>query len=170
MGPGTSAPSRTSRLAAAITVESTSGGAALDVGLRRSLERNFDIDLAAIRVHDNAQADRLARAVRADAFAVGSHLFFRAGAYDPGAEAGLRLLAHEVTHSIEQAHGWVGRPASSARSEILADRAADRVLAGMPAQVGTCPRGCSPGDGQRADGCPAARLVGAPPARGCVLG
>lgn len=133
----TTAPSRAGWLAGAIAAESTSGGAPLDVGLRRSLEGSFDIDLAMIEVHANAQADRLARILKADAFAVGSHVFFRAGAYDPGSEEGLRLLAHEVTHSIEQAHGWVGQQASSARSEILADWAAGRVLAGVPAQVGS---------------------------------
>ncbi len=132
-----SSQSYPSRLAGAITAESSSGGTPLDVGLRRSLEDGFDIDLSAVQIHDTLQADRLARSMQADAFAVGAHLFFRAGAYDPGTEAGMRLLAHEITHSIEQAHGWVDQATADVESEIRADAAAGRVLAGQPAQVGS---------------------------------
>ena len=51
-------------------------GNPLDADTRRKLERSFDLDLSAIRVHAGRRADRLARTLRADAFATGSHLFF----------------------------------------------------------------------------------------------
>ncbi len=108
-------------------------GSALDVDARRFLERSFDIDLSAIQVHDGPRADRLARSLRADAFAAGPHLFFRAGAFRPQTEPGLWLLAHEVTHSIQQAQGAV----CDVTSEIQADRTAGRVLAGKPAGIST---------------------------------
>jgi hypothetical protein len=113
------------------------GGQPLDDGTRRALEGGFALDLSAIRVHTGPVAAHLTRALRADAFAAGAHLFFRAGAYRPDTEAGLRLLAHEVAHTIQQARGAVrpGRPRVPRRAdpwELLADRAAAGVLAGRP--------------------------------------
>jgi hypothetical protein len=110
-------------------------GRPLDADARRTLEDSFDIDLSAVRVHDSPRADRLTRSLRADAFATGPHLFFRAGAYRPRTEPGLWLLAHEVTHSIQQARGTAGQTTPAHVSEIVADQAAGRVLAGKPAQV-----------------------------------
>jgi hypothetical protein len=107
-------------------------GNPLDAEPRRILERSFDVDLSAIRVHDSPRADRLTRALAADAFATGSHLFFRTDTFRPQTEPGMWLLAHEVTHSIQQAQGAVSRTSS----EIAADQAAGRVLLGKPAQVG----------------------------------
>ncbi len=111
-------------------------GSPLDTGARRVMESSFDVDLSAVRVHDNPRADRLARSLDADAFAVGSHVFFRAGAYRPRTDAGLWLLAHEVSHSIQQALGTAHHSPSSDLAdlvdEVRADQAADRVLAGKP--------------------------------------
>src|SRR5215471_15025060 len=83
----------------------TRHGTTLDVGIRRVLETSYDVDLSAIRVHTDGRADRLTRALGTDAFASGPHLFFRAHAYRPSTERGMRLLAHEVAHSIQQARG-----------------------------------------------------------------
>ena len=111
----------------------TDDGRPLDSDARRILEQSFDVDLSAIQVHDTPRADGLARSLRADAFAAGPHVFFRAGAYQPRTEPGLWLLAHEVSHSIQQARGAVSQSTPAHVSENLADRAADRVLAGQPA-------------------------------------
>ena len=110
-------------------------GNPLDAATRRTLEHGFDVDLSAIRVHDGPRADGLARSLGADAFAAGPQIFFRQGAYRPGTEPGLRLLAHEVAHSIQQARDPSGAtPAPGA--ELLADLAADRVLRGRPVPSG----------------------------------
>ena len=114
----------------------TADGDPLDTVTRRTLERSFDIDLSAIRIHVGRRPDRLARTLHADAFAAGPHLFFRAGAFRPRTEPGLLLLAHEVAHSIQQAENvrsgtWPARDA-----ELLADQAAGRVVAGTPALIG----------------------------------
>jgi DNA-binding CsgD family transcriptional regulator len=94
---------------------------AASAGARRTLQRSFDIDLSAIQVHECPRADRLTRSLRADAFAAGPHLFFRAGAYRPQTEPGLWLLAHEVTHSIQQAQGAVRQTTPASVSEVLAE-------------------------------------------------
>ncbi len=59
-------------------------------------------DFGGVRVHTGAQADRLSRSVSAEAFTVGSDIFFRKGSYTPSAASGQRLLAHELTHVVQQ--------------------------------------------------------------------
>lgn len=120
------------------------GGHPLDAGVRRLLEDGFDIDLASVRVHTSTRADAVARSLRADAFAVGPQIFFREGAYDPGTDDGLWLLAHEVAHCIQQAHGWVGPSIPRRALERQADLAAGQVTTGRPAARGvleSLPRG-----------------------------
>jgi len=85
------------------------GGRPLDAAARRALERNFEIDLSEIRIHADSMADHLTRTLHTDAFAAGTHVFFRQGAYQPHTPAGLRLLAHEVTHTLQQARRESGR-------------------------------------------------------------
>ena len=80
-------------------------------------------------MHDGPQADALARSVQARAFAVGSDLFFAEGEHRPGTADGDRLLAHELTHVVQQrgapAQGplTVSQPgdAAGARSRQAAD-------------------------------------------------
>jgi Domain of unknown function (DUF4157) len=127
--------SHVEKLSMYIEAEATHGGRPLDIGLGRELERCFDTDLSAIEVHDSSQADRLTRALRANAFATGPHLFFRASAYRPETEAGLWLLAHEVAHSVQQAAGVKDHGGPTVNLEIEADRAADCVLVGKPGRL-----------------------------------
>ncbi|WP_439578154.1 eCIS core domain-containing protein [Elioraea sp.] len=56
------------------------------------------VDLAGVRIHDDAAADRAARSVGARAFALGSELVFARGEYRPAEPEGRRLLAHELAH------------------------------------------------------------------------
>lgn len=70
--------------------------------------RGLRADLSAMRVHTGPAADRLARGPGAEAFADGSHVFFRRGAYRPRSPSGFRLLTHEAAHLVQQARGEVG--------------------------------------------------------------
>jgi hypothetical protein len=82
-----------------------SPGRPLDAATRALFEPRFGADFSGVRVHDNSSAARSARQIRARAYTVGSHLAFNAGEYAPAASAGQRLLAHELTHVIQQANG-----------------------------------------------------------------
>ncbi|MGH3994607.1 MAG: DUF4157 domain-containing protein, partial [Pseudonocardiaceae bacterium] len=62
----------------------------------------------AVRVHTDAQADESARAVGALAYTVGNHIVFAAGRYAPATSNGRRLLAHELTHVVQQSGGDSG--------------------------------------------------------------
>lgn len=82
--------------------------------LRASLEQAFAADLSALRIHRDAPARVAARALRADAFASGASIYFGAGAYDPHGRSGQALIAHEVTHVLQQA----GRASADGRMRV----------------------------------------------------
>ena len=78
-------------------------GEPLDAATRDFFEPRLGHDLAAVRVHRDAQAADSAAAVEARAYTVGSAIAFARGRYAPASEAGRRLLAHELVHVIQQA-------------------------------------------------------------------
>jgi len=78
------------------------GGATLDQAARVALEPGFGVDFSRVRVHADPAADALNRAVNARAFTTGHDIFFRDGEYRPDTEAGRELLAHELTHVVQQ--------------------------------------------------------------------
>jgi len=77
-------------------------GNPLDAGARAFFEPRFGADLSGVRVHADAQADRSARGIDALAFTYGRDVVFRSGHYAPHSETGRRLLAHELTHVVQQ--------------------------------------------------------------------
>jgi hypothetical protein len=79
-----------------------SAGQPLEAGARRFLEGRFGHDFGHVRVHADSKANESAAAVEARAYTVGSHIVFGDGWYEPGSEAGRRLLAHELTHVVQQ--------------------------------------------------------------------
>jgi hypothetical protein len=78
------------------------GGQPVAAGLRTHMERGLGADFGDVRVHTDAQADQLSRAVSARAFTTGRDIFFRHGEYNPGSSGGQRLVAHELTHVVQQ--------------------------------------------------------------------
>ena len=78
------------------------GGRPLPAGTRGELEPLFRHDFSDVRVHDDPAAARAAQAVGALAFTVGRHVVFGAGQYAPATRTGRALLAHELTHVVQQ--------------------------------------------------------------------
>jgi hypothetical protein len=76
-------------------------GAPLDRDSRSYFERRLGQDFSDVRVHSDLEAGGLARAVHADAFTVGSELYFAPGRLDSRSREGRRLLAHELTHVVQ---------------------------------------------------------------------
>ncbi len=85
-------------------------GKPLPDGVRRPMEQAYGADFTAVRTHSDARADQLTRSLDALAFTTGRDIFFRRGAYTPASSAGQRLLAHELTHVIQQRGGSPGSP------------------------------------------------------------
>jgi hypothetical protein len=78
------------------------GGRPLDPAARGYFEPRFGADFGNVRVHDDAEAARAAESINAQAFTQGEHIFFNSGRYAPGDTPGRQLLAHELTHTIQQ--------------------------------------------------------------------
>jgi len=97
---------------------------------RGFMEPRFGVDFGAVRVHSDEEADTRSRALHARAFTVGSDIFFRAGEYTPGTADGRRLLAHELTHTIQQGS------ARRTTSQLAQRQPAPPVVAPAPAPVG----------------------------------
>jgi hypothetical protein len=77
-------------------------GQALDENIRRNLEPSFGADFSDVRVHTDGEADTLNHAVNAEAFTTGKDIFFSEGKYNPSSSDGQKLLAHELTHVVQQ--------------------------------------------------------------------
>ena len=115
----------------------SSGGRALDEPVRTDMEGRLGADFSDVRVHTDGAADSSARSVQAHAYTVGSNIVFQRDKYDPGSSAGQTLLAHELTHVVQQRSGPVDGTARgngvsvsdpSDRFEQAAAANADRVM------------------------------------------
>jgi peptidoglycan hydrolase-like protein with peptidoglycan-binding domain len=84
------------------TVLNSGGGQPLDATTRAFMEPRFGHDFSQVRVHTDARAAESARAVSALAYTVGKNVVFGAGHYAPETSVGQRLLAHELTHVVQQ--------------------------------------------------------------------
>jgi hypothetical protein len=79
-----------------------SPGRPLEPVLRQDLEQRFGYDFSRVRVHSGAAAEQSARDVNAHAFTVGHNMVFGASRFAPGTHEGRRLIAHELTHVVQQ--------------------------------------------------------------------
>ena len=79
-------------------------GRPLEPALRRDMEQRFGHDFSRVRVHTGDAAEQSARDVNASAYSVGHNMVFGAGGFAPGSHSGRRLLAHELTHVVQQEH------------------------------------------------------------------
>jgi uncharacterized protein DUF4157 len=78
------------------------GGQALPDQAKNFFENGFGQDFSDVRVHADKDADALNQSLSARAFTVGSDIFFRSGEYDPSGQNGKELIAHELTHVVQQ--------------------------------------------------------------------
>ena len=85
-----------------------SGGMALDTAIQAKMGAATGHDFSGVRVHTSPQSDALNQQLGARAFTTGQDVFFRAGEYNPGSGGGQELLAHELTHVVQQGTGRVG--------------------------------------------------------------
>ena len=109
-----------------------SAGQPLDTATRAFMEPRFGHDFSNVRVHTDAKSVRSAHEVNALAYTVGQDIVFGVGQYNPATEKGRHLLAHELTHTLQQsATGSISKfdisqPGDAGERE--ADRQADCVM------------------------------------------
>ena len=86
-----------------------SPGRPLEPALRRDMEQPFGYDFSRVRVHTGTAAEQSAREVNASAYTVGHDIVFGADKFKQRANEGRRLLAHELTHFVQQSGADAGR-------------------------------------------------------------
>jgi hypothetical protein len=84
-------------------IQSSKGsGSVLPQETRTAMEERFGADFSDVTVHTDSTASQLNRTLNAKAFTSGSDIYFREGEYNPGTDSGKHLLAHELTHVVQQ--------------------------------------------------------------------
>jgi len=127
-----------------------SGGQPLSPTVQKQMESGFGgRDFSAVRVHTGAQADRLAGAIDAQAFTTGNNIFFAANRYHPDTSQGRELLAHELTHVVQQQGSQPGADVQ-ARLELgavdtAAEQEADRIALAVVSGAQATPIAATPG-------------------------
>ncbi len=105
-------------------VKGLHGGKPLPNALRRQFEPRFGADFSAVRVHTGPQAVQLNRDMQAKAFTYGQNIAFNTNQYSPGTTAGKQLLAHELTHVVQQKGDMVRRKEGMATARDAESRIA----------------------------------------------
>ena len=100
------------------------GGRPLEPEVRGEMEGRLGADFSDVRVHDDSAAHDSAKAVNAHAYTVGSNVVFQRDKYDPSSSDGKTMLAHELTHVVQQRSGPV--EGSSAPGGIKVSDPSDR--------------------------------------------
>lgn len=84
-------------------IASTRGnGNALPAGLQREMGGKIGADFSGVRIHTDKQAEMMNKEIGAKAFTHGNDIYFNSGQYNPASQQGKHLLAHELTHMVQQ--------------------------------------------------------------------
>lgn len=102
-------------------------GTTLDSGVAQRLGETMGHDFSDVHVHTDPQADSLNRSLSAKAFTTGSDIFFQQGAYQPSSSEGQHLLAHELTHVVQQSGSSPSGPLTLGPAEDSYEHEADSV-------------------------------------------
>jgi hypothetical protein len=78
------------------------GGSPLGAKVRGQMESAMGADFSGVKIHTDNRSDQLNRSIQAKAFTTGNDIFFQQGAYNPSSSGGQALIAHELTHTIQQ--------------------------------------------------------------------
>src|SRR5262249_34338593 len=106
-------------------------GYPLDPAVRAFMESRLDADFGDVRIHTGSDASRKAKLLDSAAFTTGNDICFATGRYAPNRGEGTHLLAHELSHVVQQRRGGVGPPrAGSDLTEASASESAGQVSSG----------------------------------------
>ena len=119
---------------------SKGSGATLPSSTREQMESSFGTDFSNVRIHTGSDAVKMSKDLHAQAFTHGNDIYFNSGKYDPASRSGKHLLAHELTHTVQQgkagsarrriqrvpdwlsgAADWVTSTASSVADDVVSD-------------------------------------------------
>ena len=127
--------------------QQTRSGSSLPADLRSFMEKRFQSDFKQVRIHQDEASSQLNDQINAQAFTHGKHVFFNAGQFQPTTHTGQRLLAHELTHVVQQSGGSAANTVQRFPLDSLRKKGAS--LRGTPPAPG------GPGPAQPLSGTPA---------------
>jgi hypothetical protein len=124
---------------------SKGSGMAMPGETRQFMESRFQADFSGVRIHTGSHAESMSREIHAQAFTHGNDIYFNSGKYSPGSESGSTLLAHELTHTIQQgaskpvtpstSNGSTGTSVSAKSLSVSRKKIIHRSTAGTPPQM-----------------------------------
>jgi hypothetical protein len=113
---------------------SQGGGSPLPDNVRGFMEPRFGADFSQVRVHTDSAAVQMNKELGAQAFTHGNDIYFNSGKYNPGSSDGKQLLAHELTHTIQQTGAVQAKLQPGEKYEEEAEQMAEPIKA-MPTPV-----------------------------------
>lgn len=116
-------PSRDTSNIEAKLDQSKGSGSPMPSGLRQGMESAFGADFSGVKIHTGSSAAEMNTGLRARAFTHGNDIYFNSNQYSPGTKQGQKLLAHELTHTIQQ--GSAGAVVNRSTSDNLVQREVD---------------------------------------------
>lgn len=135
---GRGPPAGSSQASFEQNLSSTKGnGAPLPTTTKNFMESRFGADFSGVRIHTDSHAQNLSRSIHAQAFTHGNDIYFNSGKYNPHTDSGGTLLAHELTHTIQQGASTTHTNSSSSVAAKLISRKPmiHRSAAAVPSQL-----------------------------------
>ena len=108
----TASPSIESSLSA-----SKGSGSPLTTSVKNEMESSFGTDFSNVGIHNNSTAVQMSKDLNAQAFTQGNDIYFNEGKYDTASTSGKHLLAHELTHTVQQ--GVVNKAVKNTNSKVV---------------------------------------------------
>jgi hypothetical protein len=114
---------------------SKGAGTALPGDTRQFMESRFNADFSGVRIHTGSTAQNMSSSIHAQAFAHGNDIYFNEGKFSPQTSGGATLLAHELTHTIQQGASPAKGTSAVAPKSIARKNIIQRSDAGVPVQL-----------------------------------
>ncbi|MCB0534476.1 MAG: DUF4157 domain-containing protein, partial [Saprospiraceae bacterium] len=92
------------------------GGQKMPPAVQGFMEKRFQVDFSQVKIHNDDQAAGLSNRLGAKAFTYKNNIYFNRGAYQPESDSGKHLLAHELTHVVQQGHAVQRKPETAISS------------------------------------------------------
>ena len=98
----TNSPATVSNSFASQLSASSGNGSSLPKSVQAKMSNHIGADFSNVRIHTNSQAAEMSQSIQAKAFTHGNNIYFNKGQYNPETKTGQHLLAHELTHTVQQ--------------------------------------------------------------------
>jgi hypothetical protein len=106
---------------------SKGSGSSLPTATCEQMENSFGADFSKVRIHNNSSSIQLSKDLNAQAFTHGSDIYFNSGKYDTGSNGGKHLLAHELTHVVQQGNSLQRKEKNNSQQQTFLSASSNSV-------------------------------------------